>query len=83
MQRGSDVAGRILTDVSVPPQLGTELVELLINLWELFLERLQQGEEVLRAHSTGCKDLNNTTFDRHYELSFKCCTLAHSLVARE
>ena len=52
MQRGSNVAGRVLTDVSVPPQLGTELVKLLISLWELSLEGLQQGEEVLRAHST-------------------------------
>ena len=83
MQRGSNVAGRILTDVSVPPQLGTELVELLINLGKLSLERLQQGEEVLRAYSTSSKDLNSTTFDRHHELTFESCSLANSLVARE
>ena len=40
VQRGSDVAGRVLTDVSVPPQLGTELVELLVSAGKLSLERL-------------------------------------------
>ena len=69
--------------MSVASQLGTELVELLISLWELSLERLQQGEEVLRANSTSSKDLNSTTFDRHHELTFESFSLANNLLARE
>ena len=83
VQCGSDVAGRVLTDVSVPPQLGTELIELLISAGKLSLERLQQGEEVLRADSTSSKDLNSATFDRHYELTFESCTLTHGFITRQ
>ena len=52
VQCGSNVAGRILADVSLPSQLGTELVKLGVSAWESSLEWLQQGEEVLRADST-------------------------------
>ena len=77
MQRRSNVAGHILTDVFVPPQLGTELVELLVSLGELPLELLQQGEEVLRADSASSKDLNSATFDRHHELTFESTGCSH------
>ena len=78
-----NVARSAFTEMSVPSQLGTELVELLISLGQLSLEWLQQGEEVLRANSTSSKDLNNATFDRHHKLTFESCALAHNLVARE
>ena len=55
MQRGSDVAGRVLTDVSVPSQLGTELIELCISRGESSLERLQQDVKVLRAYVASSK----------------------------
>ena len=63
VQCRSYIAGRVFTDVSVPPQLGTELIELLISAGKLSLERLQQGEEVLRADSASSKDLNRATYD--------------------
>ena len=73
----------MLLNVSVPSQLGTEFSKLCISAGEFPLEGLQQDEEVLRAHSTGSKYLEGTTWHSHYKLSLKCCALADGLVAGE